>query len=119
MPDFSRLGTSSSRRHCRAVAYNSRARVRMAVNSLDRLCEEPFLPLDAIRQCKLETRNMKNSSMLELKIAKNLIRSKSGAFSFCACSSTRRWNSNKLRSRYIYNEGSDSKGYLTSVIDIR
>src|SRR6266478_8533009 len=64
---------------------------------------------DAVRRCpavilrcfRLATRTIKNSSRLELKMARNFTRSRSGTEGSLASSKTRRLNSSHERSRLI------------------
>src|SRR5262245_11390214 len=56
--------------------------------------------------CRPPTRTMKNSSRLELTMARNLSRSSSGTSGSWASSRTRRLNSSQLNSRLMYSDGS-------------
>ena len=63
-----------------------------------------------------ETRTMKNSSRLELKMARNFILSMSGLSEFSASSSTRRLNSSQLNSRLTKLSGAMAVESVLSVV---
>src|SRR5262249_502150 len=109
IPSFSRAGRTSALKHlyCRATSSRTTWLMRSICSAgAMRSAPEPRAMPDCTFCCRPPTRTMKNSSRLELTMARNLSRSSSGTSGSWASSRTRRLNSSQLNSRLMYSDGS-------------
>src|ERR1700682_332731 len=103
MPSAARRGWISSRKQRCCSSTSSWIRTAMAafVSAGVSPSGAGVLSPTSIRRFKVTTRTMKHSSRFELKMARNLTRSRSGTLGSCASSSTRRLNSSHDSSRLM------------------